>query len=337
MGFILGVDGGATETVAVIGDREGKVLGLGFSGPSNYQLIGLDAAMANVSEAVKIAADQGNIHIENLEFAVFGLAGADFPIDFENLTRGIRDLYPTLNFEIVNDTWVGFRSGTDADYGGVVISGTGANFAAAAPDGRKITGRGMGYEWGGQGGAGNLIRDALHYAFRSHDGTGPKTRLEKVVLSTLEFDSYDDLALFMYQVQTEFAHIYVKAAGIVPYVFNLANEGDQVCIDMLIDLGNSMGEIIGMMINSLGTQTLPQDIVTAGGLFTKGENPLLMDSFVLTCHKFVPFAQFKMPEIEPAGGAYLMALEKIGISPKGEIRERAIRTFSQIRDSYRQP
>ena len=74
-------------------------------------------------------------------------------------------------------------------------------------------------------------------------------------------------------MQTEFAHIYtLKLAGIVPYVFNLANEGDQVCIDMLIDLGNSMGEIMGMMINSLGTQALPQDIVTAGGPAQRGKS-----------------------------------------------------------------
>ena len=78
-----------------------------------------------------MAADQGNIHIENLEFrSLWASRINDFPIDFENLARGIRDLYPTLNFEIVNDTWVEFKSSTDADYGGVVISGTGANFAA---------------------------------------------------------------------------------------------------------------------------------------------------------------------------------------------------------------
>jgi len=335
MGFILGIDGGASKTMAVIGDQEGHVLGIGLSGPSNYQITGLDMAMKSISDAVKMAAAHGDIELQMLDFAVFGLAGADFPIDFENLTKGIQDLYPWLKFEIVNDTWVGFRSGTDADHGGVVIAGTGANFAAKAPDGRKITGRGMGYEWGGQGGAGNLIRDAMHFAFRSHDGTGPKTMLEEAVLSTLGFQSYDDLSLYMYQVQSEFAHIYVKAAEIVPQVFMLASQGDQVCIRILIDLGISMGEIIGMMIKTLGTQDLEQDIVMAGGLFAKGENPLLIDSLSVSCHRFVPFARFKIPDIEPAGGAYILGLEKLGIDAKGKVRERAIRTFCQLADSLR--
>ena len=219
MPFILGVDGGATKTLAVVGDDTGRILGAGLGGPTNYQIIGIEPAMSNLNSAVRGALSYAGISMDKVDCAVFGLAGADFPVDFRNLTAGIQKLYPGLKFEIVNDTWVGFRSGTEEDYGGVVIAGTGANFAAAAPDGRKVTGRGMGYEWGGEGGAGYLIRSALHYAFRSNDGTGPKSRLEQVVLSLLDFPSYDDLSLYMCEVQGQFARIYMKAEAIVPAVF----------------------------------------------------------------------------------------------------------------------
>jgi len=330
MPFILGVDGGATKTLAVVGDDTGRILGAGLGGPTNYQITGIEIAMENLNSAVSTALGKAGINLDKLDYAVFGLAGADFPIDFQNLTAGIQDLYPDLKFEITNDTWVGFRSGTQEDYGGVVIAGTGANFAAAAPDGRKITGRGMGYEWGGEGGAGYLIRSTLHYAFRSYDGTGPKTRLEQVVLSLLEFESYDDLSLYMYQVQGKFSKIYMQAAAIVPAVFQLANEGDEVCMDILISLGQVMGDIIGRMIRTLGSWQEPQDIVMVGSLFTKGANPLLKDAFRLACHRFVPFARFKEPELEPAGGAFLMGLEKQGLPAKGKVRERAIATLGEM-------
>lgn len=330
MPFILGVDGGATKTLAVVGDDTGRILGAGLGGPTNYQITGIEIAMENLNSAVSTALGKAGINLDKLDYAVFGLAGADFPIDFQNLTAGIQDLYPNLKFEITNDTWVGFRSGTQEDYGGVVIAGTGANFAAAAPDGRKITGRGMGYEWGGEGGAGYLIRSTLHYAFRSNDGTGPKTRLEQVVLSLLEFESYDDLSLYMYQVQGKFSKIYMQAAAIVPAVFQLANEGDEVCMDILISLGQVMGDIIGRMIRTLGSWQEPQDIVMVGSLFTKGANPLLKDAFRLACHRFVPFARFKEPELEPAGGAFLMGLEKQGLPAKGKVRERAIATLGEM-------
>lgn len=330
MAFILGVDGGATKTLAVVGDHTGRILGAGLAGPTNYQLIGIETAMGNLNSAVDMALAQADISASGLGYGVFGLAGADFPVDFQNLTAGIEKLYPGLRFEIVNDTWVGFRAGTGEDYGGVVISGTGANFAASAPDGTRITGRGMGYEWGGEGGAGSLIRNAVHFAFRSHDGTGPRTGIEQVVLSTLDFSSYDDLSLYMYQVHGRFSQIYMKAAAIVPAIFKLATEGDEVCADILIESGKTMGEIMGRMVKSLGSWQIPQDVVMVGSLFTKGANPLLVDSFAMSCHRFVPFARFKKPELEPAGGAYIMGLEKTGVVTKGEVRTRAIATFPEI-------
>ena len=91
----------------------------------------------------------------------------------------------------------------------------------------------------------------------------------------------------MCEVQGQFARIYMKAEAIVPAVFQLANEGDEVCMDILMNLGHAMGDIIGRMIKSLGSWQLPQDVVMVGSLFTKGANPLLRDSFAL-CYKFVP-------------------------------------------------
>jgi len=34
--YFLGVDGGKSSTCALIGDRTGRVLGCGYSGPSNH-------------------------------------------------------------------------------------------------------------------------------------------------------------------------------------------------------------------------------------------------------------------------------------------------------------
>jgi len=313
MRYALGVDGGATKTLAVVGDESGRVLGVGLGGPTNYQMTGLEVAMQNLSVAVGAALSMAGLGIESISHAVFGMAGADFPIDFENFNKGISSLYPGLTFQVTNDTWVGFRAGTEASYGGVVIAGTGANYAAAAPDGRKITGRGMGYEWGSAGGAGLLIRDAVHHAFRSHDGTGPKTGLEEAVLSLLGFPSYDDLSLYVYEHQGRFGQIFTKAAQIVPALFQLALQGDAVSQDILVRTGTAMGEIIGGLMNNLGMGLIPADVVLVGSMFTKGVCPLMISAMKTACQRSVPLAGFRVVEMEPAGGAFLMALENMGI------------------------
>ena len=117
MRYALGVDGGATKTMAVVGDERGNVLGVGLGGPTNYQITGLDMAMEHLGAAVSSALEAAKLSLTDISQAVFGMAGADFPIDFENLKKGISGLYPDLRAEIVNDTWVGFRAGTALPYG----------------------------------------------------------------------------------------------------------------------------------------------------------------------------------------------------------------------------
>ncbi len=327
MSFVLGVDGGATKTLAAIGDDTGLVLGTALAGPSNYQVLGLDIAMKNLSSAVDAALHRAGVDRDSLAYGVFALAGADTSTDFENLRLGAKILYPALDFDIVNDTLAGFRAGTSDTFGGVAIAGTGANFAAWAPDGKKVFGRGMGYEWGGADDAEGLIRNAMHHAFRSHDGTGPKTGLEKVLLSVLQFASYDDLSDYLRSSMGRLFQNNERAAALVPRIFRLASEGDEVCAGILVKTGGAMGEIMGRMIKTLGSWQRPQDIVMTGSLFTKGENPLLVDSFAIACHSFVPYARFKKPELEPAGGAYLLALEQVGVEIGGKVRARALSTF----------
>ncbi len=333
MRYAMGVDGGATKTMVTVGDEYGRILGVGLGGPTNYQVNGIDTALSHLDKAVQIALQSPGLHIGQIDQAVFGMAGADFPIDYEVLNQGISRLYPCLKFHLTNDTWVGFRAGTEKDFGGVVICGTGANYAAAAPDGRKITGRGMGFEWGSEGGAGRLIQQAVHFAFRSHDGTGPKTALEETVLDLLEFPSYDELSLYMYQTQGQFRQIYMKVAQIVPALFELAFRGDRVAQDILINTGTVMGEIIGGMMARLGMQDIPADVILVGSIFAKGVDPLMVSALKTACYRSIPLACFRLLEMEPAGGGFLMALEAMGIDAKSQVRRTAVDSFPDLTDN----
>jgi len=319
--YALGVDGGATKTMAVVGDETGRVLGMGLGGPTNYQINGIDTAMGHLGTAVSEALATAGLEISQIGAAVFGMAGADFKVDFDALNAGVSRLYPGLRFVVTNDTWVGFRAGTEKDFGGVVISGTGANYAAAGPDGRRVTGRGMGYEWGSEGGAGSLIRQIMHHAFRSHDGTGPKTGLEEAVLSLLDFPNYDDLSLYMYKVHGDFGHMYMKVAQLVPDLFGLAFKGDKVAQEVLVGTGEVMGEIIGGMMAGLGMQEIPADVVLVGSIFTKGVCPLMVSSLRTACQRLIPLANLRPVEMEPAAGGFLMALENMGVDVKGAVRQ----------------
>ena len=53
--LVLGIDGGGTKTTALLADGEGRILGRGFAGSSNYHTIGLAAAGEALLEGIRAA------------------------------------------------------------------------------------------------------------------------------------------------------------------------------------------------------------------------------------------------------------------------------------------
>lgn len=319
MEYFVGVDGGATKTLAVVGDRSGRVLGAGLSGPSNYQIVGLEFAMESIKDAIRqaeaAAGVSGGEPAARAQGAVFGLAGADFPIDFERLNQGCAALMGDCPFRVVNDCWIALRGGTSADWGVVAINGTGANYAGRNRRGEEIILRGMGYEMGNRGGGGDIMREALHWAFRAEDGTGPATALSDAIPRAVGMASLDAIAEALYTGTASPA----LGLPIVPLVFELANQGDAVAQEILITIGNAMGQTAGGIARRLGIADEEFDVVLAGSVW-RGVSPLLRDQFTTALHRLAPRAVPRLPLFEPAVGAYMMALEQAGIALDAAVR-----------------
>lgn len=312
-GYYAGVDGGATKTLALCGDGEGNLLGFGLSGPSNYQIVGGAAAMHEAAEALDAALQQAGLARDDLAHTVFALSGADLPADFELLHRQLGVKFPGTSFKLVNDCWAAFRAGTDAPFGAVSICGTGTNAAARNREGAQAALRSLGYECGNWGGASDLAREALHHAFRSEEGTGPKSRLEGDVPAAFggEFTDYSDLAAALrVDLSLKFRSIYLLPL----LVFKAASAGDAVAQGILIRMGAAAGGDCAAVIKAVEMAAEPCDVVLAGGMYAaaRQHTPLLIDSFALALHRTAPRARLRLPAFEPAVGAYLLALEAEG-------------------------
>ena len=315
--YYLGVDGGATKTLALCGDAAGNILGCGLAGPSNYQVVGTAAAMHAVATSLEKTLQQASLEQGQIEFTVFALSGADLSSDFELLQGKLAERFPGAAFELVNDTWAAFRAGTDASYGAVSVCGTGANAAAKSREGRRTALRSLGYDCGNWGGSADLAREALHHAFRSQEGTGPKSSLEEKVLAAFsgEFKSYDQLA----QALRDDISLKIRSYFLLPTpVFELAARGDDVAQRILIRMGAVLGADCAAVLKALKMDQERCDVVLAGGMYAaaRQRNPLMIDSFTLALHRSAPGAQISLPHFEPAVGAYLLAAEKGGAEIK---------------------
>ena len=303
--YIAGVDGGNSKTHCLIGDANGNVISEGFAGGSNHQGIGLDAAKEIIKAALEDAASKAKIKIDEIAYTVLGLAGADFEEDYVALGEICSELLQEGRYKVLNDSWIGMKAGIDANWGIVTVCGAAGACSGRSRDGGEVRLRNMTYEVGMRGGGSDITRTALHYAFRSNEGTGCKTLLEEALPKVFGMDSIDDIILNAIMIESD-----TDAIKKIPVlVGELASKGDAVCQDIFISLGHELGEIAGGVVKRLGMQDETFDATLVGGVF-KSECPLLIDEYTTTLHRVAPKASVSVAEKAPVFGAYYLALEE---------------------------
>ena len=132
MTTVLGVDGGGRKTYAIVANALGELLGAAASGPSNWELVGIDGARDAIAGAANAALVEAGIERSALDASVFGLAGVDWKSDELRIETVLRPLRLSGSVEIANDAFVALRAGTSKPAGLVVIAGTGSVVARAS-------------------------------------------------------------------------------------------------------------------------------------------------------------------------------------------------------------
>src|ERR1700734_3568970 len=75
--YVMGVDGGATKTLAAVLDLKESKLHVGHGGPSNEDAVGAEAAVKALLGAADEAIEVAGIEARELGAAVLAIAGTD--------------------------------------------------------------------------------------------------------------------------------------------------------------------------------------------------------------------------------------------------------------------
>src|SRR5687768_5078672 len=170
MGYVLGVDGGNTKTLAVVGRLDGAIVGVGRSGCSDiYMAPSPEAALAEAVKAISDALTMAGANIQQLAASAFSMAGADWPDDFEFLETSLAQRGFGGRVIVVNDGLGALRAGSPDGTGVVVVCGTGTATAARSAQGRRWHSS----WWQDAQGAHHLGSKALTAVYRAELGIDP--------------------------------------------------------------------------------------------------------------------------------------------------------------------
>ncbi|MBO7535850.1 MAG: N-acetylglucosamine kinase, partial [Bacilli bacterium] len=209
-------------------------------------------------------------------------------------------------FKIVNDSFLPIKAATTSGYGVCSINGTGTCAGGIDAQGNYIQVGGIGGIVGDEAGGSWLARRAITEVFNSFYRFGKKTMLEKDVLAFLEIDN-------PYYMMDSISYNLGKKRKDLPVlckkVFEYANKGDEVSIDLLKEMANNLARSVGGCIVNLDFSG-KVEVVLAGSVYVKGDSPILIDTLkeklALYTKKDLEFIILNAP---PATGAIIWALE----------------------------
>ena len=316
--YVLGVDGGKSKTVCLLADTEGRLVGWGRAGNSDKYTVPLEHALDEVALCVERALEQGGIKAEQVATGCFGLAGADWKEDFQELEAGLMRKGLANEVLVKNDAQIALRANTESGTGVVVSAGTHLAAAIQTPEGKEWFSAWFSVEGVGGSEIGNR---ALWAVLQAHDGRGEPTILTDLVLANKNMSHPSDFlhALSASEIDEDYL------ASLAPLVFAAHyHHADPVAAQIIIACGKDISRWITGLLKrfELSGKSIPA--ILTGGLF-KSEGNLLMDVINMETHIKEPKLELRLARVEPVIGALYLAYEMMGIPITSELKEQVER------------
>lgn len=294
--YFLGVDGGQSGTTAVIGDENGKVVGWGSAGACNH-VSGPEARekfLRVMRECISEAAKRAGLTSLQFQSACLGMSGGT-----ADKAELLAELIETEHLNVTDDARIALAGATNGAPGIVVIAGTGSIAYGENARGETARAGGWGYIFGDEGGAFDIVRQALRAIVREHEGWGGRTVLTPALLEAGAASDANELLHAFYTPDWPRKRV----AALAPIVNRLAEEGDPIAVGIFENAARELAMLAAAVRRQLWTEDEPARVSWAGGVF---ESAILLERFriLVTLNENTTCAA---PEHGPAVGALLLA------------------------------
>ena len=302
--YFLGIDGGATKTHIVLSNGTGRLVSERQSGPSNYHIVGVEQAAANLTEATAQALAESDVVPNDVKAACAGFDGISDQKSVHNiLTSMLKACGLSCPWRSLNDSVVAWAGAFHGNPGALIAAGSGAVAFAVGENGRSARADGLGH-WLGDAGSGyDIGRRGLRAALAALDGRGPATRLSEH-FRAIAGNSQQEWIGWIAGLDSGISHAHDQLRSFAPSVVQAAASGDAVARSILNEAGATLASTAASVLRKVGLLTDPK-VATAGTVL---EQPsCLRQAFRAALIAHLPGCQIVPARAGPAHGATLLA------------------------------
>ncbi len=301
---LLGVDGGASKTRAVLVGGDGAVLASSVVRSSSAYHREPEEAAGVVLQAAREALARAVV-VPPVTALGAGLAGADDPSIRGRVMQALTAAGIARAVTIDHDAAAALAGGTALEPGIVIIAGTGSIAFGIDAGGRRARAGGWGPLLDDEGSGYAVGRAVLRAVMRAYDGRGEATTLVDAVKQRFGLASPGALKVAVRSIGID------EIAAVAPLAVAGAREGDAVATRIVQRAGEGLAAMVAAVARALGWQAAGFPLVTAGGMFETGN--LLRDPMHRALGALRCPAQPVPATFPPEVGAVLLAAQAAGL------------------------
>jgi N-acetylglucosamine kinase len=301
MEYYIGLDGGGSKTKCVLTDSSLNILSEFTGGPSNFITIGTDIVTDTILDLIQKCCNEKNISHSEIKGIILGTTGAGREQHAKKLENAVLQKATKLNitinsFKVESDARISLEGAFSGSPGSILIAGTGSIMFGKCRDGLIYRVGGFGRLIGDEGSGLTLGRKGLNIISKSFDGRGKETILSKKMKEQFRINNQEELITEVYS--NEF-----KIQLVAPLVIESANEGDELCTQILDEETDELVMHVAAMNRKLNEENMK--LVFIGGTITSDNyySKMLREKINL----FLPNIKIQQPDFPPEIGAVIMA------------------------------
>jgi N-acetylglucosamine kinase-like BadF-type ATPase len=315
-GLLIGVDGGATKTIAATFNPDTGQASVAESGPSNPEAIGLDAAAKSINAAIMTALSAHLDYLQDgqrqapetaISAAVLGIAGINTHEEGKRLLTRVPSLESKLAMA-VNDVVAAWASGLLASPGIAAISGTGSNTFGVNSHGQAWRCGGWGHILGDEGSGYLIALHGIQHAVAWRDGRGEWTSMIPRLLDFYELSTIEDIMPTVYRPFDK-----ARIAAFAEQVAEAAADGDAPAISIFRQAATDLARQIEVIHTTLQFDG-PADVTLIGSTFRAGE--VFLGPLRERLRPVLGDRDFSAPRLPPAGGSLWLASRAAGVETR---------------------
>lgn len=269
---LLAIDAGGTSTRCAAITEDARCLGVARHGAGNPISAGAPIAIASLASAAADALSAAQTAPQDVHAVTIAMAGISSGTSFE---QSLQTAFASFGVHAIvrfdSDAMAGFCSGTAAENGSVLISGTGAAAVRMHAGQAVATADGLGWLLGDVGSGFWIGHRVARAALANLDRRGPETTLSALLVAGMPASAAaasradDGRPPEIMQILTStYAARPVELARLAPLAFAAAADGDAVALSIIDEAAEGLHATLRAV---QGSATDP--VVATGGILAQ--------------------------------------------------------------------